>query len=76
MVIIVDAHDVLFFPCQHDIVEEYMKTGADILFGADYNPFPDEAMAQHYPESPKARHHGDVQRWGAAADCFTCFFLL
>ena len=25
VVIIVDAHDVLFFPCQRDVVEEYRK---------------------------------------------------
>ena len=62
MVIIVDAHDVLFFPCGRDVVAEYHSAGVDILFGADYNAFPDEAVAAYYPESPKARHHGAVQR--------------
>ena len=36
--------------------------GVDILFGADYNAFPDEALAQYYPESPKAKQHGTPQR--------------
>ncbi len=36
--------------------------GVDILFGADYNAFRDEALAQYYPESPKAKQHGTPQR--------------
>ena len=62
VVIIVDAHDVLFFPCNHDIVEEYHRMGADIIFGADYNAFPDNYSAPYYPESPKNVTHGPVQK--------------
>lgn len=63
VVIIVDAHDVLFFPCGRDVVAEYHKAGVDILFGADYNAFPDEILAQHYPMSPKVQQHGAPQRF-------------
>ena len=60
-----EAHDVLFFPCKRDIVEEYHKLGVDILFGADYNAFPDRETAAYYPDSTKAKLHGPVQRWAS-----------
>lgn len=66
VVIILDAHDVLFFPCKHDIVEEYHKMGADIIFGADYNAFPDNYSAAYYPESPKNVSYGPVQKCASA----------
>ena len=66
VVIIVDAHDVLFFPCSRDIVEEYHKLGADIIFGADYNAFPDNYSASYYPPSPKNLTHGPAQQCAVA----------
>lgn len=71
LVIIVDAHDVLFFPCDHDIVDDYHAMGADIIFGADYNAFPDNYTAAYYPESPKNVTHGPMMK--CAIPCYVGF---
>lgn len=62
VVIIVDAHDVLFFPCKRDVVEDFHKLSVDILFGADYNAFPDNETAPYFPDSPRLKSHGPVQK--------------
>mmetsp|Transcript_18874 Transcript_18874/g.57041 ORF Transcript_18874/g.57041 Transcript_18874/m.57041 type:complete len:204 (+) Transcript_18874:1174-1785(+) len=63
VVIIVDAHDVLFFPCKRDVVEDFHKLSVDILFGADYNAFPDNETAPYFPDSPRLKSHGPVQKY-------------
>lgn len=62
VVIILDAHDVLFFPCQRDIVEEFHALSVDILFGADYNAFPDNGTAAYFPDTPRLQSRGPPQK--------------
>lgn len=63
VVIILDAHDVLFFPCSRDIVEEFHKLPVDILFGADYNAFPDNDTAAYFPDTPRLQSRWPPQKY-------------
>ncbi|KAK9804763.1 hypothetical protein WJX72_003892 [[Myrmecia] bisecta] len=50
LVLIVDAFDVLFLPkCGRDLVKEFHKLKADIVFNAESNCWPDEWKREFYP---------------------------
>ncbi|KAK9824589.1 hypothetical protein WJX72_011539 [[Myrmecia] bisecta] len=51
LVLIVDAFDVVFLPnCGRDLVETYRQLGADIVFNAETNVWPDAWKEQYYPQ--------------------------
>lgn len=50
--IFVDAYDVCFAAGLDEIVIKYEAIGAPIVFGAECYPWPDQAQAPLYPETP------------------------
>lgn len=48
-VMFVDSYDVVFMNSSDEIVRKFMKTGAKILFSAEYFCWPDRSLADSYP---------------------------
>mmetsp|Transcript_55155 Transcript_55155/g.178773 ORF Transcript_55155/g.178773 Transcript_55155/m.178773 type:complete len:668 (+) Transcript_55155:484-2487(+) len=48
-VAIVDAYDVVFFPCSRSIVDEYRAYGRDIVWAADTTCFPNHKACHKFP---------------------------